>query len=879
MEDYEYLANTRLVESPQPLPNKRETLGIFQFPWGEKSDSAVYQPVFNAALLSGPVVSTKLNARSRELEPDLSEYSESFFDDYDEEMDEESDDDFDETTLWEIASLLQSRDVPSKASLLPPAHQTSQDIVEDYNDESDFDSESEEQDKNFDEARSSTYILPATKFPMQPLAPSPKVQSPIETKELDSTVAASMNGLSQPEESVRSAEAPRQEFMWQRRPEEKEVHISGLFTASKSQTVVRTTTAAPAALNMSKTPRSSTAPLPMIASRSLWSQDINLKQQNEWTSKPITLRGQPSTILMWALEKRKIAVFVTGLFSVDVVRSDYRTSSLVPASISMTCRPRSTRAPLSKLASSELWRRSDKLCVEHHWISESSIRPDSPSIYSDTSSGPSSPASDSSSVKSTSTKASSVWSSISSAASFWESKSAKNSPSRSPVEAPKQLSKIPLRQKSIKALEPVIENARFSKIPKISVPRNLVAANPPVLDSQWKMSRKMTTGTPTPKPVSQNKRTFVHGGNWDEQLAEAIAAGIPKEKELRRPTAISQSKPRLHRIHASPEMWQAALTEAIANGAMITLPALTYDPSIRHPVFFTETMTTTTTQIHPAAIGHSSISRSAPIMWTVPVAVEVPVVAPLWTKKVTSKVEVSLPCASTGEVIRKSPVARTQELPELESSKIWQPTETTVSEHHWLNSTKAKPTQTWASRNFSKSSSEEASSVSLWAAQSPESLGLPEMFAHVRDEYIKKRPTPRTDALPRLQTSELFEPTSRVQSATHWLHTTARVPEMPRSTLKSDIVVQSPISWTPGSAKAQVNKNADQMWESQTKSTVHSPTLFANPHTAPWDQKKKQPTPLKAIESTTLWRPSMAIPASPKNWLVKRAISRVEFRY
>jgi hypothetical protein len=95
------------VESPVPLPNKRDTLGIFQFPWGETSDQPVYQPAFNPALLARPAINAKLDARSRQLEPETSEYSSSFFDDYDEEdvIDPESDDEFDETTLWERMSL------------------------------------------------------------------------------------------------------------------------------------------------------------------------------------------------------------------------------------------------------------------------------------------------------------------------------------------------------------------------------------------------------------------------------------------------------------------------------------------------------------------------------------------------------------------------------------------------------------------------------------------------------------------------------------------------------------------------------------------------------------------------------------------------------
>jgi hypothetical protein len=123
-----------IVESPQPIPHRRDTLGIFQFPWGETSDSAIYQPVFHPTSRADPVLFASLGVRSREMDPEPTEYSSSFFDDYDdEETNESSDDDFDETTLWEIASLLKSNDVPSKNSLLPPTTG----VIEDYDGESD----------------------------------------------------------------------------------------------------------------------------------------------------------------------------------------------------------------------------------------------------------------------------------------------------------------------------------------------------------------------------------------------------------------------------------------------------------------------------------------------------------------------------------------------------------------------------------------------------------------------------------------------------------------------------------------------------------------------------------------------------------------------
>lgn len=113
-----------IIEDPVPLPDKRDTLGIFQFPWGEKSDIAyvAQRPAFTAmpgTMSTGGARGGSREARSRELEQ--TEYSSSFFDEYEEDddsdsMGSESDDGFDETTLFEIASLLKANNVPSTDS-------------------------------------------------------------------------------------------------------------------------------------------------------------------------------------------------------------------------------------------------------------------------------------------------------------------------------------------------------------------------------------------------------------------------------------------------------------------------------------------------------------------------------------------------------------------------------------------------------------------------------------------------------------------------------------------------------------------------------------------------------------------------------------------
>lgn len=116
-----------ILESPKPLPEKRGTLGIFQFPSGEKSDTGTIRlPMFNFAVMPGtmttgrPTVNPMYPVAISAFEVDQQQSS--FFDDGDEEdlgdnfsesdSDEDNSDEVDETTLWEIANLLQ----PDKAA-------------------------------------------------------------------------------------------------------------------------------------------------------------------------------------------------------------------------------------------------------------------------------------------------------------------------------------------------------------------------------------------------------------------------------------------------------------------------------------------------------------------------------------------------------------------------------------------------------------------------------------------------------------------------------------------------------------------------------------------------------------------------------------------
>ncbi|POR34429.1 Uncharacterized protein TPAR_05362 [Tolypocladium paradoxum] len=137
-----------IVEDPVPLLNKRGTLGIFQFPWGERSDTATVPlqrqiPMgmgmmgMPGNVMPGPPMCPSLEAQV--CTQRSQDYPSSFFDDYDDGdnfVDTSDDDDsFDEETLWEIASLLRSDNVPSRESLLSAKGSggvESSSMVEDY---------------------------------------------------------------------------------------------------------------------------------------------------------------------------------------------------------------------------------------------------------------------------------------------------------------------------------------------------------------------------------------------------------------------------------------------------------------------------------------------------------------------------------------------------------------------------------------------------------------------------------------------------------------------------------------------------------------------------------------------------------------------------
>ena len=155
----------------------------------------------------------------------------------------------------------------------------------------------------------------------------------------------------------------------------------------------------------------------------------------------------------------------------------------------------------------------------------------------------------------------------------------------------------------------------------------------------------------------------------------------------------------------------------------------------------------------------------------------------------------------------------------------------------------------------------------MWTSpEGSELASAPDMFAHIKTYPAKQSPS-RPTALQRLNTNELFAKNDAELSVAHWLHKTSAV----------GTTAKRSMTWTAPSSK-QSSKTA-HMWDAGLESDPTSASLFSNPHVQPWDRKKREDASLKTIESAEMWRPSYGLPESPKNWLVNRRISKVEFRY
>ncbi|KAI1260207.1 hypothetical protein F5Y18DRAFT_263528 [Xylariaceae sp. FL1019] len=641
-----------IIENPEPLPNKRGTLGIFQFPGGEKSEHAtVYRPrqVFIAmpgTMTTGRSLVPIPVAREQQ---EVSEYASSFFDEYEEEEEgdnfsdydesdgDDGDDDFDETTLWEIASLLKTDQVPSKYSLLPtPSQYPSSenksvlaDYVEDltsgnaHNDAGLPDAVFLPEDPVPIEEPVSTRTI-SLESPLWTLRHTPAAQEPSQSFGLPqpagswsihsmAPVGSGMKAKSRP--SIAKLEVlgshklwePSERLtvktggislwtspllsssiscgLWTRPAEISEPRSTGLYDPTHARRSYKRTSKLPAAISIVSGPRFMTGTLPALTSNKLWAPQS--------LRRPVPKDSQIA-VLWQSVTVQKTDVH--KLFTLDQERKEYRTTSAEPAALNTTRKPRASRQPVQRLRSNHLWsKESQAPSDDFNWIAIATIRSIDPlteSAFTVTYSEKAKPVE--TAVKATSKRtAGGVF------GGWFSRKAGKGIPaivaSRETQESSNEADIIANTSKRV----PVNETDSLERT-------NLEATNRP-----------------------RNRTRLTNSDDWNLALADAIAASYPE--------LAVKVKPELIRAPATPRDWSMALHEAIlesypnirySRGQKMrgqwdlhlentqTMAHLVRDVQHRHPVFF-GLLESSAEIVHPALTGyHVNPKRPLVSLWT-----------------------------------------------------------------------------------------------------------------------------------------------------------------------------------------------------------------------------------------------------------------------
>ncbi|KAM3074367.1 hypothetical protein ACMFMG_002825 [Clarireedia jacksonii] len=923
-----------IVENPEPLPNKRDTLGLFQFPWGERSDTAVPQYTVNTSWPAGPVVNAIPRAGSKQVGYGYDEYSSSFFDDYDDEdeldneiMDSESDDEFDETTLWEIATLLQSTNIPSMDSLLPPLV-VPEETVDNYEEEdgsiSYYDSEEEDLDingepvveatstsysevdnyddserYNFEEARESIVIFSQEHGIYRDEADIADESSDMATMITKSTFCAdsidfedkklnypgtesflwksskdladnkSYFGLPQPENQtwqsyklssfdnvrartrsqttlsdsqsrlltnelwsvrnlpvkaemtwlthskIKSSPAAAAPTTWTPNQVLEEELREGLFSLQTKRQNFRSTIKLPAAIDMRRPPRKVLSDLPKLASQALWCMEASsVPKDNGCMWAPQTKIGSPVDEFphdptLWVPTTITPVASAQSLYASWAPWSAYRRSELEPAALNMRVKPRIVNSNHAVLESCKLWSPLE-VCPSnesHDWISESSIRPASPSIYSISSSGRSSPdIFEALSITSTSTKASSFQpTSVNPAQRLPSAKKLEENippprlpagPTKYMLAAPTRLlaskpsmdvreSKIPTSSPQEELRVPTLPSS--TRQPRVLASRSIFEVN--ASSSQESVSRKFRRPVSPVKTAKayhrairhQYRPTMAFRANWDDALREAMLAG--------------SSKP-----DGTAENWDLALAEAVVAGGGIvvetehgteskilrpagTAGAMRYDASVLHPVFFTTNMISVTPNVHPACIGHVKLAVFQPSnqarLWSQKsTSVENHTISGLWPATSSpSSYFVTISGYQSSSTSRKSRKSASR-LPALTSFELWQFVPAHSVSRDWLYSSSQSPNGIFPL--FRKQAPPLTSNLRksmMWAAGSPTLADIPDLFAGINSVLgpAKRFSNVRNFGLEKLESRTLFGVSSEEKKRTpvNWLNITS----------------------------------------------------------------------------------------------------------
>ena len=542
-----------ILESPEPLPDKRGTLGIFQFPWGERSDTATVQPrntMFMAMpgtmTSGGQTVNAALAARSKQLE--ASEYSSSFFDDYDDDDDDEGssdeegsdeDDGFDETTLWEIASLLKTELVPSRNSLLPPAESVAAEsdaLVE-------MPSEDEGEDNTLrgeivvgiDESESA---LP--NFPSPPTQPrKPDFSSLWEPKKAAADKTQGSHGVGLPHPDDRTWEQYNETGDTARA--KPRLSQPAAIESSKLWGAVQKEESAQWAAKKAAPHRETRQEASKMEAPAKQQAVSGLKRSN---SKEKAKKANKTRL--WAPPTTPVATKVhKGMFAIGPPKQpDNRTSTEAPAAVDMVRKARSLEhMTLEPLSSTTLWTPPAQggAVPKQGWMVESSApKPATTAVVAK----------------------------VDPFEALKAAKASRPSLEREPFQYPDLFAT--LEEDEISDTASVDDNAGKQT-------------------SWWnkmKSSFGVADSAPTkPKPVPlrrQHRPNVAVQGNWDAELREALASSYP---HIPRPVA-------------TPEMWEAALREAVARSKP-------YDPHTTHPVFVASSLVTKSETFHPAATGYT----------------------------------------------------------------------------------------------------------------------------------------------------------------------------------------------------------------------------------------------------------------------------------
>lgn len=580
-----------ILENPEPMPDNRGTLALYQFPWGEKSDTASIRPrpqMFMA--MPGTMTSGRSSVASNSqpvfnpFEFDPEDYSSSYFDDADEDdgdnfpeaealssededyEDDDDSDDFDETTLWEIASLLKSNQVPSRDSLLPLPEGwgfTAEPAQIDYSEPRRLssirmaDQASGSQDSAFVEdeiAEAETIEEVQTSQRVQALLWDKEVQQkePRSTASLphpdEETWEAYTNAMAEPVRAAtrsnptvdglestslwaaRAEVQPAKAFsgLWQ---QAQPVQLAALLWTKKEAVI-------PPPRGLSNPGHevweayhvkddnfarlvSRRLPRLTIQSTSLW--QAAKPAPGETTQTGLWVKRVPSvpTSHMWTPPTEVAPVVGPGLPQPETSSwNEYK--ALQPGSVRSKPRTESDE-PLPTLASTSLWTSQLPTAGTD---SQSWVEPSASRNRSDSNSSIESAVSDASSAKSTATKASTVASIFSN---FWKRKRGVSDASS-------------------------LRSAAGDEIPEVpalpTLPEQRISANTQALTAT---AAPTTARKDIPIPLRRTyRRTVVYRVDWDAALEEALRASYPS--------------PKLERPSATPIDWSSALQEALSAG-------------------------------------------------------------------------------------------------------------------------------------------------------------------------------------------------------------------------------------------------------------------------------------------------------------------------